>query len=172
MRRFALLAAVGAWLVVAGLLAGCGGDDTSSASGRDAWPSVEIERLDDGAKVDTATFVGDVPTVVSVWAVWCRPCRQELPGLQALSEERDGTVAVVGVNNGDDPKAALAFLDEIGVTFPMYRDPQGALTSAVKVPGVPATVIVMPDGTIGWWQLGEVSQAEVGAELDRLAAEG
>jgi hypothetical protein len=29
----------------------------------------------------------------------------------------------------------------------------------------------MPDGTIWWWELGEVSRADVEAELDRLAAE-
>jgi thiol-disulfide isomerase/thioredoxin len=167
MRRLLMASA----LVGVALLSGCGGDDSSSSSGRDPWPSVEIERLADGASVDTETLVGDVPTVVSVWAVWCKPCREELPGLQELSEARAGTVEVVGVNNGDDPEAALDFLDEIGVTFPMYRDPQGALTSAVKVPVVPATLIVMPDGTIGWWELGEVSRADVEAELDRLAAE-
>jgi thiol-disulfide isomerase/thioredoxin len=152
-------------------VAGCGDDDGSSSSGRDPWPSVEIERLADGSTVDTSSIVGEVPTVVSVWSVSCKPCREELPGLQALSEARGGEVAVVGVNNGDDPEAALDFLDEIGVTFPMYRDPEGMLTSAVKVPVLPATLIVMPDGTIGWWELGEVSRAEVEAELDRLAAE-
>lgn len=166
MRRSLLLVPV----VATALLAGCGGGDDTPASDADAWPSVEIERLADGASVDTASLVGDVPTVVSVWAVWCKPCREELPGLQELSEARAGEVTVVGVNNGDDVDAALGFLDEIGVTFDQYRDPQGALTSAVKVPVVPATLIVMPDGTIGWSELGEVSRAEVEAELDRLAA--
>jgi thiol-disulfide isomerase/thioredoxin len=158
-------------VLAAAALVGCGDGGGSSASGRDPWPSVEVERLADGTTVDTSSIVGEVPTVVSVWSVSCKPCREELPGLQALSEARGGDVAVVGVNNGDDPDAALSFLDEIGVTFPMYRDPQGMLTSAVNVPVLPATLIVMPDGTIGWWELGEVSRAEVEAELDRLAAE-
>lgn len=152
------LRAVVAALLVTVLASGCGG------AGGDAWPLVTIESLD-GTEVPTDQLLGDVPTVVTVWAVWCTPCREELPGLQALLDDHDGAFRVVGVNNGDDPAAASSFLDGLGVTFTSYRDPQGRLTSALGVVSLPATLIVLPDGEVAWQHLGAVSMAEVERRL-------
>ena len=145
-------------VVVAG--AACGGGAGDGAG----WPSVAIESLA-GDPVSSDALVADVPTVVTVWAVWCTPCREELPALQALMEGHDGAVQVVGVNNGDDPGAAGAFLDSLGVTYTSYRDPQGLLTSALGVVSLPATLIVLPDGEVAWQHLGAVSMDEVERRL-------
>lgn len=147
-------------VVAAIVLASCGGGGNDGAG----WPSVTIESLD-GAEVASDSLVADVPTVVTVWAVWCTPCRDELPALQALMEGHGGAVEVVGVNNGDDPGAASAFLDSLGVSYTSYRDPQGRLTSALGVVSLPATIIVLPDGEIAWQHLGAVSMDEVERRL-------
>jgi thiol-disulfide isomerase/thioredoxin len=146
-------------VAAAAAASGCGGGGEDDRS----WPSVEVETLDagGGTTVSSSSMIADRPTVVTVWAVSCQPCREELPALQALLDDSGTSLAVVGVNNGDRPADATAFLDEIGVSFPMYRDPQARLTSALAVASLPATMLVLPDGTVVWKHLGAVSIDEV-----------
>jgi thiol-disulfide isomerase/thioredoxin len=106
--------------------------------------------------------------VVTVWAVWCEPCRKELPVLDALARERDGTVAVVGLNHGDEPARARAFLDDLGVTFPSWRDPDGRLVTALGVGSLPATFVVDASGAIVWRRLGVVTPDEVQTTVDAV----
>ncbi|OGQ10246.1 MAG: hypothetical protein A2138_15055 [Deltaproteobacteria bacterium RBG_16_71_12] len=44
--------------------------------------------------------IGSRPTVVHFWATWCKPCREELPELLALADEKDLGVdfAIVSVD--------------------------------------------------------------------------
>lgn len=149
------------------LAAGCGGDE----GGVDSWPEVDVEALD-GAVVSTADLVGDRPLVVTLWAVWCQPCRREMPALQEIAAERAADVDVVGVNIGDDVDRVEEFLDEIAVTFPAYRDLDGLLLSRLGVPSVPATAVVLPNGELTWLHLGEASKAQVEAAIDDALVDG
>ena len=84
---------------------------------------------------------------MNLWATWCGPCRAEMPAFQTVSTEIDD-VRFVGVNQGDAGDAATEFLDEVGVDFDQYLDPDGALTNALRVAGLPATFVIDADGTI------------------------
>ena len=61
--------------------------------------------------------------VVNFWAIWCKPCREEVPELRRLDERED--VSVLGVNfdgkQGDDLATDLASL---GITFQNIEDPR------------------------------------------------
>jgi thiol-disulfide isomerase/thioredoxin len=121
----------------------CGGSDENSDT--PSIPSVELTDLRTGAPVDASTIVG--PAVVNLWATWCGPCRKEMPAFQQVSTELTD-VQFVGVNQGDAGDAASAFLDEVGVTFDQYLDPNGELTNSLEVAGLPATFLVDADGTV------------------------
>jgi cytochrome c biogenesis protein CcmG/thiol:disulfide interchange protein DsbE len=70
-----------------------------------------------------------------------------MPAFQEVSTEYDD-VRFVGVNQGDAGDAAAEFLDEVGVTFDQYLDPNGELTNALRVTGLPATFVIDADGTV------------------------
>jgi thiol-disulfide isomerase/thioredoxin len=144
------------------VVAGCGGDDAATDDG--GWPDVAVVATADGSEVSSLDAVGEGLTVVSLWATWCGPCKKELPMLEELSGEG---VAVVGVNIGDSPDAVDDFLDEFGITFPNYIDTDGVLMSDLDVPSVPATMIVV-DGELVWENLGEVTRADIDAQLAAL----
>lgn len=98
--------------------------------------------------VSLAEYRGQV-VVLNFWALWCAPCREEMPTLDALSRELSGEdFAVVTIATGPNaPPAIDKFFDEIGVTdLPKYRDPRSALARGVGVLGLPATLILDREG--------------------------
>ena len=89
---------------------------------------------------------GDSWTVVNYWAVWCKPCREEIPELNELNKEAD--IQVLGVNFDRKTGDALAVDSEtLGLDFRNIGDPSQAL--GVKRPSVlPTTLIISPDGVV------------------------
>lgn len=77
-----------------------------------------------GERVRLSDYEGKV-VLLSFWATWCAPCKQELPILQSLLErhEKDG-LAVLAVNI-DDPKTVAEvrrFVADRKLTMPIPLD--------------------------------------------------
>ena len=67
-------------------------------------PVLAFDTLD-GRRFDAAGLVGKV-VVANFWAVWCAPCREELPLLAQLAASTQGQpVEYLLVNTGDSPSA-------------------------------------------------------------------
>jgi thiol-disulfide isomerase/thioredoxin len=67
-------------------------------------PVLAFDTLD-GRRFDAAGLVGKV-VVANFWAVWCAPCREELPLLSQLAASTQGQpVEYLLVNTGDAPSA-------------------------------------------------------------------
>ncbi|OUW42698.1 MAG: hypothetical protein CBD40_00655 [Gammaproteobacteria bacterium TMED180] len=83
--------------------------------------------------------------IVNYWAIWCAPCKHEIPELQALHDDYEN-VAVFGVNFDQpelDVMSEQAKLMNIG--FPTYRrDPSSDF--GIKTPEVlPTTLVFSPN---------------------------
>ncbi|MFO1047846.1 MAG: TlpA disulfide reductase family protein [Geminicoccaceae bacterium] len=106
-------------------------------------PALAFETLD-GQPASLADFAGKV-VVLNLWATWCAPCREEMPSLDRLQAQfagRDLVVLALSVDRAG-PERVQKFLDEVGVKqLHVYRDPKAAATRAVRVPGLPATILV------------------------------
>ena len=48
--------------------------------------------------------------LINLWATWCPPCVAEMPDLQKLSEDYAGSLVVLGINIGDNPEKATAYI--------------------------------------------------------------
>lgn len=87
--------------------------------------------------------------LVNFWATWCAPCRKEMPGLAALQDEFGGdNFDVVTIATGRNPLPGIErFFDEIGVeNLPILLDPKQALARDMAVLGLPASVLLDPEG--------------------------
>lgn len=157
------------WVVVVGLLAGgvlgCGNDDGDSAG--PALPGLTLPAASSGPDLDLGEL-GDRPSAVNLWATWCTPCRDELPDLDAVHRALGDQVRIIGVNVGDDADDVIAFLAEVDVGFEQYRDPESAVSAALGIVSLPATIFVDAEGAVVEVVSRALDQAEIEATLDRL----
>ena len=114
------------------------------------------------------------PVVVSVWASWCEPCRQEFPYLQRLSARYGKRVAFIGVDTNDDAAAARTFLGEFPVPYPSYTDPHQDIARSVGATvGLPDTVYFDASGKRVFVKQGQyASESEFAADIERHALGG
>ena len=91
-------------------------------------------------------FQDDNWAVVNYWAVWCKPCREEIPELNELNKSAD--VQVFGVNFDRKTGEALAVDSKtLGLEFTNIDDPSQSL--GVERPSVlPTTLVINPEGEI------------------------
>ncbi|MEY3618897.1 MAG: cytochrome c biosis protein [Actinomycetota bacterium] len=108
-----------------------------------------------GRRTTIADEVSGRATLVSLWAVWCQPCKKELPVLDDIASEHPD-LAVIALNIGDDPDAVRRFVDDLSVNSSVMIDRDGDVLSALDAPTVPVTVILDGDGDIVWKHIGAV----------------
>lgn len=135
-----------------------------------------VFRTRDGTEARLADFRGKV-VVVNVWAMWCLPCRTEMPTLARLAETYEGqdlVVLPVNVDNDVDRIAdAKSFID-VHEPLPLYSDPKFQLPFELPGKGkMPQTVLLDRQGRIRAHFSGEADWAspEVRALIDALLAE-
>lgn len=80
-----------------------------------------------GDQVSLSSFKGKV-VLLSFWATWCGPCKQEMPEMQALYEKLKGKgFEVVAVDMMEDKAVVADFVKKSGYTFPVLLDHTGAV---------------------------------------------
>jgi cytochrome c biogenesis protein CcmG/thiol:disulfide interchange protein DsbE len=95
-------------------------------------------------------------TLVNVWGTWCPECRIEHPLL--LDIQREGKVAILGLDYKDDDEAAIRWLRELGNPYDaVAADREGRAAIDFGVYGAPETFLVDPQGVIVHKQVGAVS---------------
>lgn len=144
--RESLRQAGSVWVVGILTLALVGLNACSSTNDTTAAAQVRFTAAD-GSSTNAAAFRG-TPLVLNMWATNCKPCVKEMPAFDEVAAERAGEVAVIGVNVFDDASTAAEFAADLGVTYPQYNDPDGALSTALAVTGLPATAFFDADGTL------------------------
>ncbi|WP_035812064.1 TlpA family protein disulfide reductase [Jiangella gansuensis] len=160
----------------AGYIAGDGAISIYDPADRQQAPEFGGELLD-GSRFELADAAGDV-VVLNVWGSWCPPCRKEAPDLQAVHESvASEGVRFVGVNVRDPSKrAAEAFEDEFGITYPSVYDPKSeallAFRDTVPPQAIPSTLVIDRDGRIAARVLGPIGEASLRDIVTEVAAEG
>ena len=142
------------------------GDDAAPQSldvstGTGPLPEATFADLrDPEVEVTTTDWLG-TPTVVNFWATWCGFCVEEMPDLQSASEQLGERVRFVGIDRQDPRDAALAFLEETGVTYDQVASPSGEYYTQVGARGMPTTLFVDAEGVVQYRHTGPLTEQEV-----------
>lgn len=125
----------------------------------------------DGRPVRLSDLKGNV-VVLSFWATWCPPCREEIPHLDAMNKRYQGKpVRILGANvdrQGADLKQWLA---EQKLSFPVVADVGGKVSEQYGVSGIPTLLVIDKEGKIRHRTEGFDPQIEetVGKLVDELS---
>ncbi len=113
----------------------------------------------DGKPMDLSAFEGKV-TVLNFWAIWCPPCRKELPNLnnlQTLLGDEGVEVVTISLDKAGIKKAKPYLENHNLDDLKAYTDPKASLSREMGVLGLPVTAILGPDAREIGRYLGEAT---------------
>ena len=138
------------------------------AGERPVAPGFTLPRLDRPGSLSLSSLRGNV-VVLNFWQSACIPCEREAPALQRVWERyRDDGVVFVGVDGWDLAGDARSFIERYKVTYPQVFDGPGTTYDRYGVPPWPQTFIVDRDGRAVDHKLGELSEDELAARIERV----
>ena len=125
--------------------------------------NLTLYRVDDRqsvSQINLNDYKGST-AVVNFWAIWCMPCRREMPILQDISDEfKDRRLVVIGINSGlekdADNEEIVEFLNYLNIDYPVgYGDAESKIEQDYSIVGLPSTFIIDSEGNIRYRWLGE-----------------
>ena len=116
-----------------------------------AVPDIQLQ-LRDGGRFNLADYRGKV-VVISFWASWCSPCRQELPALSLLAKERKDIVFVT-INVDRSQADAEKFLANVQMDLPVAFDPESLSMGQFLVMSMPTMFVIDRKGNVHYRKIG------------------
>ncbi len=128
------------------MVTGCASGSSSVATVGQPAPDFTLPDLD-GESVSLSDFEGR-PLFINFWRINCTPCREELPYLQAVYEERQGELVMLNINIGDDASSIKQFLQNDGFSPSVLLDTDITVARIYAIPGTPTAFFIDKEGII------------------------
>ncbi|MFC1464283.1 MAG: TlpA family protein disulfide reductase [Candidatus Brachytrichaceae bacterium NZ_4S206] len=112
-------------------------------------PEFTLKTLD-GRPVALSDLRGKA-TLINFWASWCPPCLEETPALIAAYDELKRTnpnVEFIGIGTNDERANLEKFAENNRIPYLIVEDPDGKVSDAYGVLGMPTTVFVDGNGVV------------------------
>jgi len=86
---------------------------------------------------------------INYWALWCKPCLNEIPALQKLYQQNKDKVVVLGVSyDALSNRAIREIAKKLGATFPMLSSFPMEKLGTNNISVLPMTFIINPQGQL------------------------
>jgi peroxiredoxin len=107
---------------------------------------------------------------VNFWATWCVPCKQELPDIQTLYNEKHAQgLEVLEVNWQEPADLAKSYFSQRKLPMPLLLDPNSSVYNQYKLQGLPDSFFVDRSGNISSFYYGQLSLTKM---RERVAQAG
>jgi cytochrome c biogenesis protein CcmG, thiol:disulfide interchange protein DsbE len=111
------------------------------------------------------------PLVISFWFTRGSDCEPQQDVVSEVYERYRGRVNFLSLNVRDDRDAVRELARERGWQMPLGHDRDGAVSNLYRVGGCPTFVYAYPGGILESAGIGELSEAELSANVRRLLRE-
>ena len=133
-------------------------------------PSLPVRDFSGAARTHAAA--SGQPQLINMWALWCPPCRAELPALERLAGAlAPQGIAVSAIALAEDLFAVREFLARVAARLPgSVLSPSQPVVRELGLDALPQTFLVAPDGGVHavWVGARDWDAAAVRAELTRV----
>ncbi len=102
--------------------------------------------------------------LINYWAEWCRPCLTEIPELNMLDKASDITVLAYNFDRLTG-KALAEQAQKFNIEFASMLTEPAALFGQETPKGLPATLIINPNGEVHDWLVGPQTEESVRKKL-------
>jgi thiol-disulfide isomerase/thioredoxin len=85
--------------------------------------------------------------VINYWAIWCKPCIQEIPELNALAEMPQVTVLGVNYDNASGQELEQQ-LQKLSIFFPTLDTDPASLLGVARPVVLPTSLVLDPAGQL------------------------
>ncbi len=108
--------------------------------------------------------------VINYWAVWCKPCIEEIPELNQLAHDSADSMVVLGVDFDGDSGAVLAQkvaqkvaqkIEQLGIDFPVLQQDPAVVLGFPRPNVLPTTVLIDPQGQLHRILLGPQTEESI-----------
>lgn len=108
-----------------------------------------IRFLDDQGNEVTLEKFKNKFVALHFWAIWCAPCRKELPTMNSLQKgfSKENLVVVpLSVGRDDVDDVRKFYMENKIIDLPVYTDPTMESARAMLVSGIPFTILIDSKG--------------------------
>lgn len=142
-------------------------ESTTLIHAGDVAPDFTVEMLD-GKKVTLSSLRGKV-VLVSFWATWCPPCRQEMSHMQegVIDRFAGSDLVVLPISRGEKRETVEKFIEKMGYGFPVGLDIDQSIYSKYASNYVPRSVVINREGEVVYVAVGYDEQIaqEIGVAI-------
>ena len=112
-------------------------------------PAPDFSLFDTGGESVGLSSLRGKTVILHFWASWCPHCLSEMPLLEQLGREfATRGVEVLAINLAEPPRRVSRYVKAHGLHLRVLLDPRGKVAKAYGVVGLPASIVVGPEGVI------------------------
>jgi peroxiredoxin len=133
-------------------------------------PELSLQNVD--GKTESLTDYRNDVVLVNNWAIWCPPCKAEMPTLSAYYNAHTSEgFTIIAIEAGDPVEGVLQFAESYGLKFPVWLDPKGASIRAFGNGTLPNSYVIDRSGVVRYAWTGEISNAMLEKYVTPLLSE-
>ena len=133
-------------------------------------PELRLENVKGG--FEALTDYRNKVLLVNNWATWCPPCKAELPTLVAFYQAHAAEgLMIVGIEAGEPASEVANFVQQAGIPYPIWLDPQGLSNRAFQNSNLPNSYVIDRTGTVRLSWTGQITREMLEKYVTPLLAE-
>jgi cytochrome c biogenesis protein CcmG, thiol:disulfide interchange protein DsbE len=106
----------------------------------------EINKNDlDGSNIKLSELLNNGPVMISFWALWCAPCKEEINEMSKIYEkymDQGFTYLAINLDNQKSFAKVKAFINAQGYKFPVMLDPEKEIFEAYNGRDMPYSLLI------------------------------